>query len=204
MAIGAFDLLVLGTLVSVGGAAFIAKAYWRTPLSETVKRTPVAQANPVLIRHQIHQHLHALAGVRWLAVGAVALFLGVTRGEEAAYFFGPWADVLVHAAVLSLSWVATVARTRGMSRKAYFERMIELHRQGFDLYVEYLAHGGYRQAEIERGMPIQESARQRRLSEVSTGLDHIGRVIELPRRTAEGDHQYAQRLKPVFLKKHKR
>lgn len=105
MTLHAFDLIVLGALVSVGGALFLAKAYWSRPHSDPPEG------------RQVHQHLHALAGVRWLTVGAIALVLGVTRGEAARYFIGPWSDALIHTVVLSMFWVATGVRTQRLTRK---------------------------------------------------------------------------------------
>ncbi len=73
MTLHAFDLIVLGILVSVGGGLFLVTAYWRTPRAAPMEPPPAGPVNPSTLRQQIHQHLHALTGVRWLTVGALAL-----------------------------------------------------------------------------------------------------------------------------------
>jgi hypothetical protein len=89
MTLHAFDLIVLGILVSAGGGLFLVKAYWRKPRAAPMAPPQAALVCPSTLRQQIHQHLHALTGVRWLTVGALALVLGVTRGEEAGHCPGP-------------------------------------------------------------------------------------------------------------------
>ncbi|MER3423539.1 MAG: hypothetical protein C4293_10195 [Nitrospiraceae bacterium] len=198
MAISPFHLIVLGTLASIGGALLIAKAYWWPSLDRRTARHTIEGSQPFLIRREILQHSHTMAGVRWLVVGTVALFFGMTRRGETFYFIDPWTDVFLHVVVLSFSWVATLTRTKGISRRAYIPKIIDLYRQGFELHLEYLVHQGCRRSEIEQGVQIHESVRQRRLSEVSSGLDQIGRLIDVPRRNDESDHQYAGRLRLFF------
>lgn len=199
MWISAFDLFVLGTLVSLGGMLFLAKAYWRPSVPEGMAEIPPGGPNPVLLRREFLRHSHTTAGVRWLTIGTIAFFLGATRGNETGYFFGPWTDIFLHGAVLSLSWLVTAARTNGRSREAYLPKILELYRPGFELHLEHLAHQGYRQEEVEQGIPVQEFTRQQRLAEVTASLDQIGRFLDRPRKAGEGDRLYADRLRSLFL-----
>jgi hypothetical protein len=127
MTLSAFDLIVLGTLVLTGGGLLIAKG--RRPHRATgLHLAPLSSE----MQQEIYQHLHTVAGVRWLTVGSVALVLGITRGEEASYFFGPFIDAALHTVVLSLSWVATSVRTRHMTNKAFLDKIVELNRPASD------------------------------------------------------------------------
>ncbi len=198
MWISAFDLFVLGTLVSLGGMLFLARAYWRASLPEGAADPMLAGHNPVRLRNEILQHSHTKAAVRWLTIGAIAFILGATRGSETGYLFGPWSDIFAHAAVLSLSWVVTASRTTVLSRKTYLPKIVDLYRPGFQLHLEYLAHQGCRQEEVDKGIPVGEFVRQGRLAEVTASLDQIGRLLDYPRRTGERDRLYAERLRPLF------
>lgn len=193
-----FHLTVLGILALIGGALLIAKAYWRPSFKDEMVKHTIEGSRPLLIRYEILRHSHTVAGVRWLVIGAVALFFGMTRRGETFYFVDPWTDVFLHVAVLSFSWVATIARAKGMSRRAYLPKIIDLYRQGFETSLEYLMNQGYRNFEIERGVSVHASVRQRRLLGVTSCFDQIGRLIDVPRRSGEADHQYAVRLRPFF------
>ena len=53
-----------------------------------------------------------MGGVRWLTVGALALFIGYTRGAESGYLFNLWTDVFFHVGLLSACWAATAVRLK--------------------------------------------------------------------------------------------
>lgn len=198
MGVSGFHLLLLGTLVSVGGALLLAKRHWRRPASSVGPLPPGLPGNPFTIRHDIIRHSETMAGVRWLTIGGLALLFGLARKGEVAYFIGFWTDILLHVAVLSGVWVATVARTKEASRRLYMPKMIELHQQELELHLGYLRTGGYGRFEIEQGLTLPESTRLRRLAEVTSFLDQLGALIDVPRRSGELDHRYAERLRPVF------
>jgi hypothetical protein len=58
-----------------------------------------------------------MAGVRWLTVGALILFIGSTRGADSGYIFGLWTDVLFHVGLLSACWFATLYRLKTMPQR---------------------------------------------------------------------------------------
>ena len=95
--ISAFDLILLGGLVSLGGLIFLYRAYRCQPTGSSEVTAP-------------RQRAEAMAGVRWLTVGALALFVGYTRGSDSGYLFDFWSDLAFHTALLSGCWAATVFR----------------------------------------------------------------------------------------------
>ena len=97
--ISAFDLILLGGLVSLGGLIFLYRAYRCQPTGSTEVTAP-------------RQRAEAMAGVRWLTVGALALFIGYTRGSDSGYLFDFWSDLAFHTALLSGCWAATVFRIK--------------------------------------------------------------------------------------------
>lgn len=198
MTISAFDLIILGMLTSLGGALLIVKGNRRRSIPARLVQHTALERNPFDIRQESIRHAHAAAGARWLTVGAVALLLGMTRGTEAIYLIEPWIDAGLHLVVISASWVATAARAKRQSRQRYLPTMIALHRHGFEQSLELLTHQGYTSLEVERNIQVPEATRRQRLSEVSSCLDCIGRLVDLARRRGEGDHAYAERLRPLF------
>ncbi|HEX2056448.1 MAG TPA: hypothetical protein VHF07_08135, partial [Nitrospiraceae bacterium] len=108
--ISTFDLILLGSLISLGGLMFLLRAYWPQSIS-----TPSAPSSAVITTSnmeglEIRRRAEATAGVRWLTVGALALFLGATRGSDAGYLFDFWSDLAFHTALLSGCWAATSFR----------------------------------------------------------------------------------------------
>jgi hypothetical protein len=100
-----FHLVVLGTLVVLGGILLLARVRFRTAPSTSPARDRL-------------RHAHTMAGTRWLAVGAIALFFGATRGGEPAYFVGFWEDVFLHVGVVAGCWIATASRADRLGRPA--------------------------------------------------------------------------------------
>jgi hypothetical protein len=116
--ISAFDLFLLGTLVSLGGLMFLFRAY----RSQSTRLPIQIAANAIKTGadglHEIRQRAETMAGVRWLTVGALALFVGYTRGSDSGYLFDLWSDLAFHTALLSCCWAATVFRIKRVSRNA--------------------------------------------------------------------------------------
>src|SRR5512143_652402 len=79
--ISTFDLTLLGSLVSAGGLVFLRQG-----------------------------KSAAIAGARWLTVGALTLFLAYAHGANDGYLFGPWSDVMFHVVFVSACWGATSFR----------------------------------------------------------------------------------------------
>jgi hypothetical protein len=102
--ISAFDLILLGGLVSLGGLIFLYRAYRCQPTGSSEVTAP-------------RQRAEAMAGVRWLTVGALALFIGYTRGSDSGYLFDFWSDLAFHTALLSGCWAATVFRIKRVGGK---------------------------------------------------------------------------------------
>jgi hypothetical protein len=104
-----FDLTLLGSMVSVGGLAFLRQGKW--PHLDLRLLTGVNPAGK-LIADNLEQHARftALAGARWLTVGVLTLFIAYAHGAEQGYLFGPWTDVLFHLLFVSTCWAATLYR----------------------------------------------------------------------------------------------
>ncbi len=106
--ISTYDLVLLGSLISLGGVGFLFRGYrsssiaWRRGGDSNGKSSEDRQDN--------RGRAESVAGVRWLTVGALTLFIGYTRGAESGYLFGPWTDILFHVGLLSVCWAATVSR----------------------------------------------------------------------------------------------
>ena len=64
-----------------------------------------------------HRRAESTAGVRWLAVGALTLLIGSTRGAESGYIFGFWTDVFFHVGLLLICWLATLYRIKNGLRQ---------------------------------------------------------------------------------------
>ena len=91
-----YDLTLLGSLVSVGGVAFLRQG----------KRAIQLTAE----RREQQARSTALAGARWLTVGALTLFMAYAHGAKDGYLFGPWTDVIFHIVFVSTCWATTVYR----------------------------------------------------------------------------------------------
>lgn len=103
--ISTFDLTLLGSLVSAGGLVFLRQGKW-PHLDLRFSRSIIPSAE---CREQ-HERSTALAGARWLTVGALTLFIAYIHGAEDGYLFGPWADVMFHLVFVSSCWATTVYR----------------------------------------------------------------------------------------------
>jgi hypothetical protein len=107
--ISTFDLSLLGGLVSIGGMALVRQGT-RGHL-DARRLTGGKPAAPLTGDGlQGHARLAALAGARWLTVGALTLFIAYTHGAGEGYFFGPWTDVMFHLVFVSTCWVTTLHR----------------------------------------------------------------------------------------------
>ena len=99
-----YDLTLLGSLVSAGGLAFLRQGKW----PHHAGRTRTIEL-PAESREQ-HARSTALAGARWLTVGALTLFMAYVHGAKEGYLFGPWTDVMFHLVFVSSCWATTAYR----------------------------------------------------------------------------------------------
>jgi hypothetical protein len=108
--ISTFDLTLLGSLVTVGGLLFLLQAKW--PHLRWKRLHGRRYPDPIPAPESLDRlgRSAAVAGARWLTVGALTLFVAYTRGAEEGYLFGPWGDVMFHVIFLSSCWAATVFR----------------------------------------------------------------------------------------------
>ena len=107
--ISTFDLTLLGSLLSAGGLVLLRQGKWPHDDFHRLRRGKRAIALTPETREQ-QARSTALAGARWLTVGALTLFIGYVHGEKDGYLFGPWADVMFHIAFVSACWATTVYR----------------------------------------------------------------------------------------------
>ncbi len=119
--ISTFDLTLLGSMVSVGGLALLRQGKWpHLNLGRLTGGVPAAE----LTAESLHDHERstALAGARWLTVGALTLFIAYAHGSETGYLFGPWSDVMFHLAFVSTCWATTLYRINQTGLRAQTSR----------------------------------------------------------------------------------
>lgn len=104
-----YDLTLLGSLVTTGGLAFLRQGksphlnvHWLAGRTRTIELPAESQKQ--------HARSTALAGARWLTVGALTLFMACVHGAKEGYLFGPWTDVIFHLVFVSTCWATTVYR----------------------------------------------------------------------------------------------
>lgn len=104
-----YDLTLLGSLVTAGGLAFLRQGksphlnvHWLAGRTRTIELPAESQKH--------HARSTALAGARWLTVGALTLFMAYVHGAKEGYLFGPWTDVIFHLVFVSTCWATTVYR----------------------------------------------------------------------------------------------
>ena len=116
--ISAFDLILLGSLVSLGGLLFLFRTYRSRSTGSPLHIVSTAMQGSAGNLHERRERAETMAGVRWLTVGALALFVGYTRGSDSGYLFDFWSDLAFHTALLSGCWAATVFRINRASGSA--------------------------------------------------------------------------------------
>jgi hypothetical protein len=107
--ISTFDLTLLGSMVSAGGLLFLREG--KRPhlnVGWLAAGTPADKLTANSLEH--HARSTALAGARWLTVGALTLFIAYAHGAEEGYLFGPWTDVMFHLIFVSACWATTAFR----------------------------------------------------------------------------------------------
>lgn len=107
--ISTFDLTLLGGLVSAGGFVLLRQGKWPHLDFHWLTRGRRAIALTPETREQ-QSRSTALAGARWLTVGALTLFIAYAHGEKDGYLFGPWTDIMFHIVFVSTCWATTVYR----------------------------------------------------------------------------------------------
>jgi len=107
-----FDLTLLGSLVSVGGLTFLGQAKWpHLGWRVFYERQSTSRDSTSWSRERLERST-AIAGARWLTVGALTLFVAYVHGAEEGYLFSPWGDVLFHVFFVSLCWGTTAFRMK--------------------------------------------------------------------------------------------
>ncbi|HSE57653.1 MAG TPA: hypothetical protein VLA99_03045 [Nitrospiraceae bacterium] len=113
--ISTFDLILLGSLISAGGLVFLQQA--KRPHFEKIwlsgRQAP--HAGSTRESRERLERSTALAGTRWLTVGALTLFLAYAQGAAEGYLMGPWSDLLFHLVFVAGCWGMTAW---GIKRKA--------------------------------------------------------------------------------------
>lgn len=112
--ISTFDLTLLGSLVSAGGLVFLQQGKWPHPGSRRF-RSGTLPVEPTGENRENHERSTAVAGARWLTLGALTLFLAYFHGADEGYFFGPWSDVMFHVVFVSTCWGMTAFRIKQMA-----------------------------------------------------------------------------------------
>lgn len=113
--ISTFDLTLLGSLVVFGGLVFLQQRKWPHFGKIWLSGRHAAHAESTPERRERLERSTALAGTRWLTVGALTLFIAYAHGGEAGYLIGPWSDVMFHVLFVSGCWGMTAF---GIKRKA--------------------------------------------------------------------------------------
>jgi hypothetical protein len=115
--ISTFDLTLLGSMVSAGGLALLREGKWP---HLNVGRLIGSKAGADLTGKTLdsHERSTALAGARWLTVGALTLFIAYAHGSETGYLFGPWSDVMFHFAFVFTCWATTLYRINQTALRA--------------------------------------------------------------------------------------
>lgn len=103
--ISTFDLTLLGSMVSAGGLAFLRQGKW-----PHLDLRRLGGGNLSAEGRVHHARSTALAGTRWLTVGALTLFVAYAHGGENGYLFNPWADVMFHVLFVASCWSVTAFR----------------------------------------------------------------------------------------------
>ena len=107
--ISTFDLTLLGSMVSAGGLLFLREGqrpHLNVGWLAGGKRAAELTANGL----EHHARSTALAGARWLTVGALTLLIAYAHGAEEGYLFGPWTDIMFHLVFVSACWAMTAFR----------------------------------------------------------------------------------------------
>ena len=108
--ISTFDLTLLGSLVSAGGLAFLRQGKW-----PYLRVHVLGIGNHLELSAESRDHLTrsmALAGARWLTVGALTLCVAYAHGADEGYLFDPWTDVMFHLIFVSTCWATTAYRMK--------------------------------------------------------------------------------------------
>ena len=107
-----FDLTLLGSLVSVGGLTFLGQAKWPHLGWKWYNERQSPNRKSTYESCDRLERSTAIAGARWLTVGALTLFVAYVHGAEEGYLFSPWGDVLFHVIFVSLCWGTTAFRMK--------------------------------------------------------------------------------------------
>jgi hypothetical protein len=109
--ISTFDLTLLGSLVSAGGLVFVRQGKWPHLGSRWLRGRTLPAVMTGESRGN-HERSTAVAGARWLTLGALTLFLAYFHGADEGYLFGPWSDVMFHVVFVSTCWGMTAFRIK--------------------------------------------------------------------------------------------
>lgn len=116
--ISTFDLTLLGSMVSVGGVAFLQQGKWPHLGAKLLHERKAAHSGMTPESRDKHERSAAITGVRWLTVGALTLFLAYAHGADEGYLFGPWSDVLFHVIFVSSCWAMTAFRIKQAAERS--------------------------------------------------------------------------------------
>ena len=96
-------------MVSAGGMLFFRQSK-RPYLGFDWLRSGMRAAELTMETREHRARSAALAGARWLTVGALTLFIAYVHGAKEGYLFGPWTDVMFHVIFVSTCWATTAFR----------------------------------------------------------------------------------------------
>ena len=117
MMISTYDLMLLGSLVTAGGLALLRQGKW--PHLNVHWRSGSKRTIELSAEHRDeYARSTALAGARWVTVGALTLFIAYVHGAKEGYLFGPWTDVMFHLLFVSTCWATTVYRISQVANRS--------------------------------------------------------------------------------------
>jgi hypothetical protein len=128
--ISTFDLALLGSLVSAGGLVFLRQGKWPCLRVRSLAIGQRLDISPESREHYMRSR--ALAGARWLTVGALTLFVAYAHGTDEGYLFDPWTDVIFHLIFVSVCWTMTAYRMKQASEQSATVRLTTASRTRVD------------------------------------------------------------------------
>ncbi|MEW6245336.1 MAG: hypothetical protein AB1555_01350 [Nitrospirota bacterium] len=194
------DFTILGVALAFGAGILFAKAYL-VPSFPAEAAMTFFGSNPFLVRNGIVTHHEAIAGQVWLSAASIFTIIGIVRTIRAGQvgsLISSWFDILVLLAAVLVLGRLTISITDRTSRAEYLPIMISMTRELYARDSHYVLHDGLSREESMKGLRVSYDTRSDRLKHSSENLDRIGKLLDEPRREAEDDRAYTNRLSPYF------
>jgi hypothetical protein len=193
------DLVITGSLFGVvGSAIWIKGGIFRPDLMEEVRT--YSGRNPFQIKAAVLQRWDDVVAFTWLALSFLLALVGTIQSSRDSTTDPFWIrfDTRTLAAILlafgGAVFLLSLRISKWLGMRQAVPILVSLQQEILAGALDVIRQGGLRKDMRLPGAIVSQELKDKVVADATRRLDQVGRLLEIPRRPAESDASYGERL----------